>query len=278
MSSVKNQSPKILIIGIHGPYQPWLDILENGQLKTWMKNRSNSKIINVFGLAMPSRVKDIDQKMYFLRWSSVKLIAYLALLIEAGVKQLFPIDKYRPSIVRQHTESVTEIWEVQMPDSLLLQGVKNVSVFRKSLELDFDFLVTTITSSYINVALLEDALSQISPTGFLGGRIEKSGEMEYQQGSFRVYSRDVVAKLVENSHRYKHWKIEDIAMGDLVSKYYSQFSHLPNYTLESLADVESLTREDLKDTISYRCKSSKENKRIDTQIMELLHKRILSGD
>jgi len=278
MSAIKNQSPKILIIGIHGPYQPWLDILENGQLKTWMKNRSNSRIINVFGLAMPSKVKDIDQKIYFLRWSSVKLIAYLALILEAGVKKLYPVDEYRPNIHCQHDESVTEIWEVQMPDSLLLQGVKNVSVFRKSLELDFDFLVTTITSSYINVALLEDALSQIPPTGFLGGRIEKSGEMEYQQGSFRVYSRDVVTKLVENSHRYKHWKIEDIAMGDLVSKYYSQFSRLPNYTLESLGDVESLTREDLKETISYRCKSSKENKRIDSQIMELLHKRILSGD
>jgi hypothetical protein len=265
-------------VGIHGPYQPWLEILENGQLKTWMTNNSHSRIVNVFGLAMKSGAKDIDQRIYYLRWSRVKFVAYFALFLEAGVKKLLPIDKFRPNIICHHDQSTTEIWEVQMPDSLLLQGVKNVSVFRKSLELDFDFLVTTITSSYINVALLEDALTQISPTEFLGGRIEKSGEMEYQQGSFRVYSRDVVTKLVENSHRYKHWKIEDIAMGDLVSKYYSQFSHLPNYTLESLADVESLTREDLKDTISYRCKSSKENKRIDSQIMELLHKRILSGD
>lgn len=274
---MKNQSPKILIIGIHGPYQPWLDILENGQLKTWMKNKSNSRIVNAFGLAMPSRVKDIDQKIYFLRWSRVKLVAYLALILEAGVKKLFPIDKYRPNVNRHHNGPIAEVWEVQMPDSLLLQGVKNVSVFRKSLELDFDFLVTTITSSYINVELLENVLSQISPTGFLGGRIEKSGEMEYQQGSFRVYSRDVVTEIVENSHRYKHWKIEDIAMGDLVSKYYSLFTGLPNCTLESLADVESLTREDLKKMVSYRCKSSIDNRRIDSQIMNLLHKRILSG-
>ena len=275
---MKNQSPKILIIGIHGPYQPWLEILENGQLKTWMTCKSSSRIINVFGLAMKSRIKDIDQGLYYLRWSRVKFIAYLSLILEAGLKKLFPIDKYRPNISSQYGGSTNEIWEVQMPDSLLLQGVKNVSVFRKSLELDYDFLVTTITSSYINVPLLEDALSQIPPTGFLGGRIEKSGEMEYQQGSFRVYSRDVVAKLVENSHRYKHWKIEDIAMGDLVSKYYFLFSCLPNYTLESLADVESLTQEDLKNTISYRCKSSSENKRIDSQIMKSLHKRILSGN
>jgi hypothetical protein len=254
-----------------------MEILENGQLKTWMTNKTSSRIINVFGLAMKSRVREIDQKIYYMRWSRSKIVAYLALSIEAGLKKLLPIDKYRPKISRHRKSSTSEIWEVQMPDSLLLQGVKNISVFRKSLELDFDFLVTTITSSYINLELLEDALGQISPTGFLGGRIEKSGEKEYQQGSFRVYSRDVVRKLVENSQRYKHWKIEDVAMGDLVSKYYSRLTRLPNCTLESLADVESLTQEDLREAISYRCKSSRENKRIDSQIMKSLHKRILSG-
>jgi hypothetical protein len=269
---------RILIVAIHGPYQPWLEILENGQLKTWMSRKSSSRIINVFGIAMKSKVENIDRKIYYLRWSKIKFVAYFALTLEAAAKKFFPMDRYRPEIVCRQGGSTTNIWEVQMPDSLLLQGVKNVSVLRKSLEMDFDFLVTTITSSYLNVALLEDALSDIAPNNFLGGRIEKSGEMEYQQGSFRVYSRDVVSKLVENSNRYKHWKIEDIAMGDLVSKYYFRFSRLPNYTLESLADVESLTQEDLKNTISYRCKSSEENKRIDSQIMKLLHKRILSGN
>jgi hypothetical protein len=278
MNSMKTQSPKILIIGIHGPYQPWLEILENGQLKTWMTNESSSRIINVFGLAMKSRIKNIDQRIYYLRWSKIKFIAYFALFLEAALKKLLPIDRYRPNINPQYDGSTNETWEVQMPDSLLLQGVKNVSVFRKSLELEYDFLVTTITSSYVNVALLEKALGQITPSAFVGGRIEKSGEMEYQQGSFRVYSRDVVSKLVENSHRYKHWKIEDIAMGDLVSRYYFQFSPLANCTLESLADVESLTREELKNTISYRCKSFKETKRTDSQIMKSLHKRILSGN
>jgi hypothetical protein len=271
-------SCRILIVAIHGPYKPWLEILENGQLKTWMISKPSAKIINVFGLAMQSRLKDIDQRIYYLRWSRIKFISYLALILEAGLKKLFPMNIYRPKISRHYEGSTSEIWELQMPDSLLLQGVKNVSVFRKSLELDFDFLVTTITSSYINVPLLQDALNKITPTEFLGGRIEKSGEMEYQQGSFRVYSRDVVNKIVENSHKYKHWKIEDIAMGDLVSKYYFMFSSLPNCTLESLADVESLTQEDLKNTISYRCKSFEENKRIDSQIMKLLHKRILSGN
>lgn len=266
---------KVLVIAVHGPYQPWLEILENGQLKTWMNTESSSKVINVFGIAMKNKIKDIDQKIYYLRWSEIKFIAYFALILEVAVKRFFPIYMYRPKISSHQDGPKTEIWEIQMPDSLLLQGVKNVSVFRKSLELDFDFLVTTITSSYLNVPLLESALSQIPPTNFVGGRIEKSGKMEYQQGSFRVYSRDVVYKLVKNSHKYKHWKIEDIAMGDLVSMYYSELSPLPNCTLESLADVESLTQGDLEGTISYRCKSTEENKRIDAQIMKSLHERIL---
>lgn len=270
-------SSKVLIIAVHGPYQPWLEILENGQLKTWMSTESSSKVVNVFGLAMKRKIKDIDQRIYYLRWSKNKFIAYFALILEVAIKRFLPIHKYRPKISRRQDGPKNEIWEIQMPDLLLLQGVKNVSVFRKSLELDFDFLVTTITSSYLNVALLEGALSQILPINFVGGRIEKSGKMEYQQGSFRVYSRDVVHRLVENSHKYKHWKIEDIAMGDLVSMYYSEFSRLPNCTLESLADVESLTQEDLKRTISYRCKAIEGKKRIDTQIMKSLHERILSS-
>jgi hypothetical protein len=269
---------KILITVIHGPYQPWLEILEHGQLKTWMNMKTSSRVINVFGRAMRRGAKDVDQKIYYVRWSKVKFIAYFALTLEVLAKRLLPINKYKPKIYTRDDGSNPEVWEIQMPDSLLLQGVKNVSVFRKSLELDFDFLVTTITSTYLNVALLEDALNQISPVNFLGGRIEKSGEMKFQQGSFRVYSRDVVHKIVEDSERYKHWKIEDIAMGDLVSKHYSQLSSLPNLTLESLEAVESLTPEDLNRTISYRCKSIRENKRMDALIMNALHHRILSGN
>ncbi len=271
-------NPKILIIGIHGPYEPWLEIFANGQTTTWFTKNKSCKIINIFGDALSTKTKDIDQRVYYLRWSESRIIAYSALLAEALIKSILFLDLYRPRINFKELRTTDEIWHIKMPDSLLLQGVKNLLAFRNSLEVDFDFLVTTITSTYLNTDLLEEALSRVPATGYLGGRIEQSGKMNYQQGSFRVYSRDVVQTIVENSRGYKHWKIEDVAMGDLVSKLYSETSELPNLTLESLSDVVALTSENLKTVISYRCKATDGGQRIDSEIMKLLHQRILSGE
>jgi hypothetical protein len=162
-----------------------------------------------------------------------------------------------------------------MPDSLMLQGVKNMSVFRNSLSFEFDFLVTTITSTYINVSALEEYLDKKTPKEFLGGRIEKSGTMKFQQGSFRVFSRDMVQKIVENSCNYQHWKIDDIALGRLLTSLNSNFTPIPNLTVESQKELEEIEEADLRTTVSYRCKSISAGRRIDADLMKLLHHRIL---
>jgi hypothetical protein len=161
-----------------------------------------------------------------------------------------------------------------MPDSLMLQGVKNLAAFRESLNLEYDFLVTTISSSYLNLSLLKEFLEQVKPENFVGGRIEKSGDMKYQQGSFRVYSRDVVENLVSHSRHYKHWKIEDIAMGALTTSLYSEFTEMPNMTIQSVSDVENISNEELGRIISYRCKSTMNGARKDAEVMHSLHNRL----
>lgn len=267
--------PKVIIIAIHGPYEPWLSILEEGQKRTWMSEDFASKVINVFGRKINSKYQRLDQRIYFLRWSRHKIIAYTSLALEAAIKKIIRLDKCRPQVLTTMDDSFGEVWGIRMPDSLLLQGLKNMTVFRQALKYEFDFMVTTITSTYLNVELLEKFLSNMEPEKFVGGRIEKSGNMFYQQGSLRVYSRDVVESLVLNSKEYKHWKIEDIAMGDLTKSHYSKLVEIPNLTLESNGDVAELSNYNLETTISYRCKSSQNGKRIDSSIMKSLHMRIL---
>lgn len=267
--------PKIIIIAIHGPYEPWLSILEEGQKKTWMSANSNSRVINVFGRKINSKYQRWDQRVYFLRWSRRKIIAYTALALEAIAKKIADLDRCRPKVFSSSETKFGEVWRIEMADSLLLQGLKNMTVFRHALEYEFDFMITTITSTYINVKLLENFLSSVEPKNFVGGRIEKSGKMFYQQGSLRIYSRDVIENLVLNSKDYKHWKIEDIAMGELTNSHYSRLVKTPNLTLESIREVAELTNHDLETTISYRCKSIYNGKRIDSSIMNSLHLRIL---
>lgn len=276
MRSEELQKPKILIVGIHGEYQPWLEIFQDGQRQTWMTDSENIKIVNAFGSPIRPSLRRLDEKIYYLRWFSNRLIAYGSLLIEAAIKMVVPLDKWRPKVRYINDENKGGIWRVEMCDSLMLQGVKNLAVFRNALNYDFDFFVTTITSSYLNLQALEEYLSQITSPRFVGGRIEKSGTLIYQQGSFRVYSRDVVCELVKNSKRYKHWKIEDIAMGNLTSLLQNEITSMPNRTLQTVQDVDSLTETDLRSTISYRCKATENGKRIDSKIMKLLHSRILN--
>lgn len=271
------RQPKILIIGIHGEYEPWLDIFKEGQKKTWMTSTENSMIVNAFGLPIKSKTRVIDEKIYYLRWSSNKIIAYGSLLIEAIVKTIVPLHKLRPCIRYENNYALGDIWRIEMCDTLMLQGVKNIAVFRNALKFKFDYLVTTITSSYLNVPALEAYLSEVKASRFIGGRLEFSGELKYQQGSFRVYSRDIVEDIVFNSRKYRHWKIEDVAMGNLISSFADQLTEIPNRTLATLEEVEMLTQEDLKTVISYRCKATEKGKRIDSRIMRLLHQKIISA-
>lgn len=265
---------KILICVIHGPYEPWLTILREGQIKTWMSQDSAIKIVNVFGKAIPNQLLGLDQSIYFKRWSQNRFVAYLSLGVEAGFKTIFPIKKIKPSVIKSVSPGEPDSWTVQMPDSLLLQGVKNLAAFRASLDEDYDYLVTTITSSYINLRKLAEHLTDAEQKSFVGGRIEESGDMQYQQGSFRVFSRDVVEYIVNNSSNYKHWLIEDIAMGRLVNLSYTKFTKIDNFTLHSAESVKRLTKSDLSRIVSYRCKSIVGNTRTDHEIMQALNERL----
>ncbi|MFM1951232.1 MAG: hypothetical protein RJA33_26 [Actinomycetota bacterium] len=181
---------------------------------------------------------------------------------------------YSPPVKFKDSQEFGEVWEIQMPDSLILQGVKNMSVFRESLNVEYDFLVTTITSTYLNTQKLSDFLSTVRAKDFAGGRIEKSGSLVYQQGSFRVYSRDVVEKIVCNSKLYKHWKIEDIAMGCLVETLGLDLVHIPNTTLSSVSEALASDFEDLNNAISIRCKSQSDGVRFDQDVMFQIQKRL----
>jgi hypothetical protein len=270
--------PKVLILVIHGPYEPWISIYRQGQLQTWMENSANIRVLNYFGKRMKSKYLMLDQKIYFLRWNKSQSIAYSSLLLEALIKRFVFLHKFNPNVRRKIDEDLGEIWEVNLPDSLLLQGVKNLAALRNALDFEFDFLVTTISSTYINYSALLNYLDKSPRESFLGGRIEKSGVNEYQQGSFRVYSRDVVKYLVQNRQKYKHWQIEDIAMANLVREKYKTLTELPNISVNSIEQGRDLDPVSLKEVCSVRCKSVLgDGRRLDAEIMQIIHELIDTG-
>ncbi len=224
-------------------------------------------MVNVFGKPISKRLLKIDQYLYFRRWAPQKPVAFFWLTLEALIKTLARLDRFRPQVNKGQEFGNLEKWTFQMPDSLLLQGVKNISTLRAALDEDFDYLITTITSTYLNLELVQSYLSGAPRASFLGGRIEKSGVMEYQQGSFRIFSRDVVLNLTQDSSRYKHWLIEDIAMGRLANLSYGDYVNVPNETVDSVSKAHQISSAHLAKTLSYRCKSIVDNTRMDSYIM-----------
>lgn len=272
-SSYKAQGgPKVLILVIHGPYEPWVSIYKQGQLQTWMEKPADIHILNYFGKRVNSKYLKLDQKVYFLRWNKSRFISYASLFLETLIKKFLFVHKFKPRVTQKFDKELGEIWEVNLPDSLLLQGVKNLAALRNALNFEFDYLVTTISSTYINCSALTKFLSNSPRESFLGGRIEQSGINEYQQGSLRVYSRDVVTHLVENRDEYKHWQIEDIAMANLARKKYKHLTEIPNISVSSIESCGALNPDSLKEVCSVRCKSVLEDgTRKDAEIMQIIH-------
>lgn len=266
---------RVLIAVIHGPYEPWLTILKKGQLKTWCSQGNFHSVVHIFGRRLPYFWQRLDIRTYYLRWHKNKFIAFAALILESAVKRILFVSAWKPRILEKE-ESGLKFWEVQFPDFSVLQGVKNLSVFRKSLEREYDFLVTTITSSYIDVNALLDILDPINltmePLQAIG-RIETSAGRVYQQGSFRVFSRALVEFIVKNQSEYPSWLVEDIALGRLVEKANPKYKAIQSVTVDSLNDLTKLSNSEMSTTAHFRCKSTVLGVRKDSELMLEIHRR-----
>lgn len=272
---------KILILDIHGPYEPWLQILRNGQLNTWAVNTNNSRVVHISGRPVPLRFHKIGEIVYSLKWSANNLIGKLALLQDFLIK-IF-LRSWLPAVV-QHNKFLMpaeDSWQVKMPDFANLMGHKVLASLNHSLSQEYDYLVTTITSAYIHLPRLEAFLENQPRNGFLGGRIAELSGFRFQQGSFRVYSRDVVEWIVSNRSNYRHWLPEDVAMGRLVAKLKSELVEIPDSTAYSLSELSLIPEKELRKVIHVRCKGSRvqsQELRNDVEIQLNLHEILLRLD
>lgn len=272
---------KILILDIHGPYEPWLQILRKGQLETWAQSTNTSRVVHVSGRPVNLVLHKIGEFVYSLKWSENKKIGRLALLLDVLIK-LF-LRRWLPKVVPQN-EFLTpakDTWKVEMPDFANLMGHKVLTSLNYSLNQDYDYLVTTITSAYIDLPRLESFLENQPRLGYLGGRITEISGFKFQQGSFRVYSRDIIEWIVRNRRKYRHWLPEDVAMGKLVYELKRDLIKIPDSTAYSLEELEAIPDEELCMAIHVRCKGSRvpENEpRNDVEILHALHQILREMD
>lgn len=269
---------KILILVVHGPYEPWLEIMREGQLRTWAIDTNKTKVVHVSGKPVGTTTHKLGEYLYSLKWSENKYLGKSALLADFAMKKL--IKNWLPK-VKEDNPSLSpaeHTWLVEMPDLALLMGTKMLASLSHSLNYDYDYLVTTITSAYINIPRLEKALDAKPRELFTGGRITEVSGNKFQQGSFRVYSKDVIRWVISNRKNYPHWLPEDVAMGKLISSGGFSLIKIPDSTAYSIEELESLSKSELETSVHFRCKGSRvenQESRNDVAIQKQLHEMML---
>ena len=260
---------KLKVIVTHADYEPWRSISTKGQIPTWI-SASSENVIFAQGKKLPTWIRNIDSKLWGLRWK--KKTGLIVLLIEIAVLRLLNRFVAKPRIVR--VSSKITIWDIWMPDSDFLMSKKIEAVFKRAELEDFDFLVMTTSSSYLNMRVLKSELNTMPRTGFAGGKKVSQSRNTFLSGSFRVFSKDVATRVSENYKKRNLKMVEDMALGDLLRQLKIPLVDIPSLNIESEIELSRMENRQIKSQSHFRLKSGTLNKRNDVSLMLELHKII----
>jgi hypothetical protein len=265
----------LCIIGL-GIYEPWIDILENGQELTWLSDpRPDSiEVLHAHGKQLGRFGQSVDKLHEKFRWKT-GLTSHILRLFDNFL--LFPFIFHVPSWRFVSGLQVSDpVIVVNTPDALLTLRWKELGFFDFFLKNSTaDFLVTTTNSSYLSFVNLQNLLNSLPDKLLYYGPKPCEGA-EFVSGSFRVFSRDVVELIVSKRIFWEGAVIEDVSLGKLLKRngIHPIFRSICNFeSVETIIDASCI---DLKSQVHFRLKSGEYENRQDVKLMKLLHSRIKS--
>jgi hypothetical protein len=138
---------------------------------------------------------------------------------------------------------------------------------------DANYLFMTTTSSYIRPVKLMEQIASLPTRGLYAGAISYPGA-SFAAGHNRLYSRDVVKRILEARHRLRCGVIEDLALGNLCNSLSIQLIELPKRNIGSLEELDLITDQEIQEQFHFRLTSGTRENRQDVEIMNQLHSRI----
>jgi len=263
---------RILLLVGHALYEPWKSILFKGQLQTWA-NDQEFQIKHCHAIPVSPILRKIDSWFWNLKWD--KTFGKTAIAIEIVIKASFRIfqgDLKKAKLANSNFETLV----LRMPDLDFLMNYKSFAILTGTLKLDYDFVVLTTSSSYINLKLLKKEVSKLPRHSLVAGRILEQNGIKFASGSFRVFSRDIVETILSKKRAYSKWRPDDLAYGFLLNGVNPEINYLslPSIDIDSVDKINSLSDTDLKSMIHFRLKSGTQKNRNDIELMHLLHKRL----
>ena len=110
-------------------------------------------------------------------------------------------------------------FELSAPNSLEFASLVQPLYCRTALEQSqFNFLVLTTSTTYINFETLREFLTSLPTQGVYGGKIWHHETWPFASGAYCVMSRDVVQSVVDMRKRLSYLPNDDVALGELIAK------------------------------------------------------------
>ena len=264
-----------LYIG-HGAYEPWISILHEGQEMTWLNfdRPKNIEIIHIHAKVLPRWAQYLDklhERNRFKKWWISKSQIGMDALF------LFPFRSWIPNWKNSNSLQVRDrAIEIQSPDAYLFLKWKDIGIFSHFLKTTSqNYLAITTTSSYINLSALSDLFNRLPQKNVYFGPKPYDNSF-FVSGSFRIFSRDVVEKILLNRKIFRGYLLEDAAIGKLLQRVGVKPVYIEPNNLSNLDSVMDFPESKLSDTVHFRLKSGEMRDRKDVELMHLLHNRFVN--
>ena len=126
---------------------------------------------------------------------------------EDGVKTYY----YFGDSVSNHID--TNLIHLNISSDLKNCGTRTIEAFKMILDLDFDYLFRTNSSSYVDKKQLKEFLVDKPKSDFYCGIIGKHNSQKFCSGSGFFLSKDLVEELVTNHNEINFSFMDDVAFG-----------------------------------------------------------------
>jgi hypothetical protein len=264
----------ILCAVTHGLYEPWNEILQDGQSRTWLSNSipENFQVVHFHAPPLSKIGVWLDSRHEALRWTN-RYIANVQRRIDNLL--LKPLNGYIPTHKRSDLLCLDQdSVQINFMDSYLTMKWKDLGTLQYFLsETTSDYLFMTTTSSYIRPNRLLEIVNAFDEKVDYAGAIHYEGA-NFAAGNNRLISRELAQALIHNRQKWDPGTIEDVALGNVVRKLGYKLMRLPHVNISSLQQLRELSDVALLDNYHFRLKFYDGAERGDTLLMHLLHSRL----
>lgn len=118
---------------------------------------------------------------------------------------------------------------------------------------DFDYLLRTNTSTYVNLPMLRRRIEHLPSTGYYGGTTWEHEGLIYATGTSILMSRDLV-EYAATDLAWDYDLVDDVALGRSMRRAGATVDPLPRVDLLYGADLEDLSVDKLESTYIFRCR------------------------